>query len=229
MTMCATGPVSHLAAIGSEAASGQETKDVPSAPWMSFSKGYSKLMQLTKNSHYNPCFWTAHWNTDFLEATLKGNGNHRVAREQMVYALNVKSNTIRKTSVVDVHYDKGVGIAEISPEAALDFCKRTQPDKYDEYREYYKQHPETVVLDVEAILTGLEETEAYATLKRVLVKGRIDGQLEKALLAGFIAVHRARSHAVLNSMMQLHKEAGLHWFESVFDNEALSRQPQHVV
>jgi hypothetical protein len=172
-------------------------------------------LQLTYNSHYNPCFWTAHWNTQFLEAALKGRANYGVAREQTVYALNVKSDKIRKTSVADVHYDKGVGVAEITPEAALAFCKRTQPDKYDEYCEYFKQNPETMVLDVEAILTGLEETEAYATLKKVLVKGRIYDRYEKALLGGFIAVHHARSHAVLNSMMQLDKEAGIHWFESV--------------
>jgi hypothetical protein len=172
-------------------------------------------MQLTFNSHYNPCFWTAHWNTEFLEAALKGKANYGVAREQTVYALNVKSNKIRETSVADVHYDKGVGVAEITPDAALDFCKRTQPEKYEDYREYVKTHPETLYLDVEAILTGLEESEAYTTLQKVLVKGRIDGQMEKGFMAGFIAVHHARSHAVLNSMMQLHKEAGLHWFESV--------------
>lgn len=101
-------------------------------------------MQLTKNSHYNPCFWTAHWNPDFLKATLKGNAINGSPRDQKVYALNVKSNKIRGTSVADVHYDKGVGTAEITPEAALDFCKRTQPDKYDEYREYFKSHPETL-------------------------------------------------------------------------------------
>jgi hypothetical protein len=172
-------------------------------------------MQLTYNSHYNPCFWTAHWNTNFLEAALQGKADFGVAREQTVYALNVKSNKIRETSVTDVHYDKGIGVAEITPEAALDFCKRTQPEKYDEYCEYFKQHPETLVLDVEAILTGLEKTEAYATLRKVLVKGRIYDRNEKSLLAGFIAVHHARSHAVLNSMMQLHKEAGIRRFESV--------------
>jgi hypothetical protein len=172
-------------------------------------------MQLTYNSHYNPCFWTAHWNTKFLEAALSGQANYVSARDQTVYALNVKSNKIRETAVSDVHYDKGVGVAEITAKAAMDFCKRTQPDKYDEYCQYVKEHPETLYLDVEAILTGLEESEAYATLKKVLLKGQIDGPLEKGLMAGFIAVHHARSHAVLNSMMQLHKQAGMRWFESV--------------
>src|SRR5262245_10039605 len=116
-------------------------------------------MQLTYNSHYNPCFWTAHWNTQFLEAALKGEADYGVARAQTVHALNVKSNKIRETSVADVHYDKGVGVAELTPEAALEFCKRTQPDKYEEYSEYIKRHPETLYFDVEAILTGLEETE----------------------------------------------------------------------
>jgi hypothetical protein len=173
-------------------------------------------MQLTYNSHYNPCFWTAHWNRDFLEGALKGRANYGAAREQTVFALNVKSNKIRETSVADVHYDKGVGVAEITPEAALDFCKRFQPHKYEEIRDYFSQHSETLVLDVEAILTAIEETEAYLTLKKVLIKGRIDNPYEKTLLATFIAVHHARSHAVLNSMMQLHKEAGMHWFESVW-------------
>jgi hypothetical protein len=172
-------------------------------------------MQLTSKSHYNPCFWTAHWNAEFLDAVLAGNANYGVAREQTVYALNVKSNKIRESAVSDVHFDKGVGFADITPDAALDFCKRTQPNKYEECSTYFKANPQSLVLDVEAILTGLEQTAAYTTLKRVIVTGRIHNRYEKALLAGFIAVHHARSHAVLNSMMQLHRTAGIHWFESM--------------
>jgi hypothetical protein len=173
-------------------------------------------MQLTYKSHYNPCFWTAHWNSKFLDAALNGKASYDVARDQTVYALNVKSNKLYETTVANVHYDKGVGVAEITAEAAKDFCKRRQPEMYEEYCRWTEEHPETVYLDVEAVLTGIEKTQAYSTLKRVLGKGRIDGKLEKGLIAGFIAVHNARSHAVLNSMMELHSQTGIHRFESIW-------------
>ena len=86
-------------------------------------------MQPTKKHHYNPCFWTAHWNPQFLEGALKGERDLARARNQQVFALNVKSNKVYRTSVENVHYDKSMGVAEITPEAAKDFCKRNFPDE----------------------------------------------------------------------------------------------------
>jgi hypothetical protein len=163
-------------------------------------------MTPTKKNHYNPCFWTAHWNPQYLDAALKGDANRGEARRQRVFALNVKSGKIIHSAVENVHYDKGLGIAEITPETAKDFCKRNFPDEHQQFCEDIKAYPGTYYLDFESILGGLEQTEAYTTLIKVIRKRRVDNPLEKAFLAGFILVHQIRSHAILNSMLQFHEQ-----------------------
>src|SRR5437870_3956313 len=90
------------------------------------------IVHLTTKNHYNPCFWTAHWNPVYMECALRGKRNQESARNQRVFVLNVKSNKIYRVSVENLHYDKNLGIAEITTEAAKGFCKRHFPDQYDQ-------------------------------------------------------------------------------------------------
>jgi hypothetical protein len=71
----------------------------------------------TKRNHYNPCFWTACWNPDFLGAVMNDLKKQGDARQQTVYSLNLRSNIIRQTTVDDVFFQKNLGIAKISPES----------------------------------------------------------------------------------------------------------------
>ncbi|MCI0637472.1 MAG: hypothetical protein L0Y72_22410 [Gemmataceae bacterium] len=175
--------------------------------------GKSVDMQLTKKNHYNPCFWTAHWNTAFFEAALRGAANYNQVRNQKVFALSIKANKVFETSVENVHFDKGMGVAEITPDAAEDFCRRNFPAKYEGFREWIKDHPETLYLDFESILSDLEKTQAYTMLIDVLRKGWPDSPLKKGFLAAFVLIHELRGHALLNSMVEVHKEAGIPKFE----------------
>lgn len=113
----------------------------------------------------------------------------------------------------NVHYDKGMGIAEITPAAAKEFCKRQFPEEYERFCEEMKTHTGTYYLDFEDILSRLEATEAYTTLLDVIANQRINRPLDKAFLAGFILIHQMRSHAILNSMVQIHQEIGIPKFE----------------
>jgi hypothetical protein len=173
----------------------------------------SDAMQLTKRNHYNPCFWTAHWNTAYLESALAGRRDCERAREQPVFALNVKSNAIYETAVENVHYDKNLGVAKITPKAARDFCKRNFPDEYQQFCEDIKDHEEHLYLDFESILTSLEATPAYTTLLHVIAEQRIRSPVEKAFLAGFVHLHQLRSHAIMNSMLEWSQTLGMERFE----------------
>jgi len=62
-------------------------------------------------------------------------------------------------------------------------------------------------------LTGLEETPAYTALLEVIRKGGLRSLHQKGDLAGFLAVHLLRSHAVMNSMVELMATIGLPKFE----------------
>ena len=90
-------------------------------------------MRPTKRNHYNPCFWTAIWNPTYYEAFLSESHNDLIPREQIVHALNVKSDKILIAKVDNVHFDKNLGFAEITLEAAKEFCKRHHPDEYEEF------------------------------------------------------------------------------------------------
>ena len=77
--------------------------------------------RFTWRNHYNPCFWTALWNRAYFEAWRAGTADVARAREQTVYALNLRGDKIRQTNVDGVHFEKNLGVAEITPESAKDF------------------------------------------------------------------------------------------------------------
>lgn len=160
-------------------------------------------MNLTIRNHYNPCFWTAHWNPAYFNLAVRGERHKADARQQRVFVLNVKSNKIYPHSVENVHYDKGIGVAEIAPDAAKDFCQRRFPDEYEQFCKDLDANPVTAYLDFENILTCLEGTPSYMTLLEVIRKGIIGSLRQKGELVGFVAVHHLRSHALMNSMVEL--------------------------
>ena len=77
-----------------------------------------------KRNHYNPCFWTALWNQQFLTDFCAGKTERGRARVQLVHTLNLRSNKIFETKVENLHYDKDLGFAELTPASMLDFCRR---------------------------------------------------------------------------------------------------------
>lgn len=170
-------------------------------------------MTPTKRNHYNPCFWTAYWNPAYFDLARRGEQHKASPRHQKVSVLNIKSNKIYQQSVENLHFDKGMGIAEITPEAAKDFCRRHHPAEYEQFCKNMESHPETLYLDFENILTGLEGSVAYTTLLSVVRRGCITGLPEKGALAGFLTVHTLRGHALMNSMLELMAAAGQAKFE----------------
>lgn len=170
-------------------------------------------MDITKRNHYNPCFWTAHWNPAYLERAMLGTAGELRARDQRVFALNIKSGRIYETVVNNVHYDKDIGIAEITPEKARDFCKRNFPEQYEQFCQDMDSRPETVYMDFEDILSGMETTQAYTELSKVIVEKQIETPMGKGYLAGFIVLHLLRGHSMMNSMVEFTKQAGIEKFE----------------
>jgi hypothetical protein len=170
-------------------------------------------MEFTKRNHSNPCFWTAYWNLEYYNYKVHKTPIELLARQQEVFSLNVKSDKIISTPVNNVHYDKNLGVAEITPESAKKFCKNYFPDKYEKLSKYYEEHPETLYMDFEDILNGIEKTPAYQTLISVIEKERLETAEEKANLSCFIAIQNIRSHAILKSMIEIEKEIGVEKFE----------------
>jgi hypothetical protein len=172
-----------------------------------------KIMILAKRNHYNPCFWTALWNEDYYDRAIKNLTHPSPPREHLVYALNVKSGQIHKDKVDNIHYDKNIGVAEISRKAAEDFAIKYHPDHYENFILVNEKATYPVYLDFEQTLTELERLPPYKVLLQVAQKNRIESGEEKAYLGCFIVLQLMRSHAIMNAMIQFHEDLQEHKFE----------------
>lgn len=176
-------------------------------------EGDSSSVEITKRTHYNPCLWTAFWNPNYYKSVVQGIELDLRPRDQLVYSLNVKSNKIYKTKVNSVHYEKKLGIAEITYEEALEFCKRNNPKEYDNFLKISDKSQYPVFLDYENILTGIEGTPAYQVLKDVIKRQNILNKMEKGFLADFTFMQLLRSPAIMSSMLEINELNRISKFE----------------
>ena len=170
-------------------------------------------MHFTKRNHYNPCFWTALWNEDYYSRATKNLAHPLPSRDHVVYSLNVKSGQIYKSKVDNIHYDKNLGVAEISRKAAEDFARKYHPDCYQNFILENGNADYPVYIDFEQLLTELEKMPPYKVLLQVAKKRRIESVEEKAFLGCFIVLQQLRSHAIMNASIQFHEELQEHKFE----------------
>lgn len=170
-------------------------------------------MKATKRNHYNPCFWTALWNNDYYEAFARNSLDKLAPRDQVVYALNVKSNRIHKTNVDDVHFEKNLGWAEITFDAAKDFSKRHHPETHDDFLRKTTSEDYPVYLDFEDLLTSFEQLPPYKVLLDVARRQALISIEEQVFLACFVFFQLIRSHAVMSSTLELSAKRGIEKFE----------------
>lgn len=170
-------------------------------------------MDVTKRNHYNPCFWTALWNAAYFEKAVAGRASDELARKQVVHALNAKSLKIYPATVERVHFDKNLGIADITKPAAEDFVRRYHPDQYERFVADSAAASYPVYIDFENILSGIEETPAYRTLLKVATTQIVGNLIEKYYLASFVVLQNLRSHSMMNAMIDWHEEIGCQKFE----------------
>jgi len=186
------------------------------------------MVFLTKKNHTNPCSWTAYWNIDYFNNKVSDFPMMMNPRKQSVFSLNMQADKVIRTNVNNVHFDKDIGIAEITPAAAKDFCRRHFPDDYNHFEKYMKNHPETLLLDFENILSSIEKSPAYETLYGVIKKQRIDTREELAFLSGFIIFQRIRSHAIFRSMLEFADLMGIERFEYFWLLKNLLGNPDYL-
>ena len=169
--------------------------------------------QITRRNHYNPCFWTAFWNHEYYINSLNNSNEVLQPREQIVYVLNVKSNSIYTSKVENVHFDKNFGIAEITFESAKIFCKRHHPEKYEEFCLNKNNDPYPIYINFEDILTAFENNIGYQVLLSIIKRRDIASIAEKSFLATFIHFQFLRSHAIINTALEWNANIGIEKFE----------------
>lgn len=185
-------------------------------------------MDITKRNHYNPCFWTALWNSTYYEKSIAGVTSGELARKQVVHVLNAKSQKIYPATVERVHYDKNLGIAEITRLAAEAFVRRYYPDRYEQFISESAIASYPIYLDFENILSGIEATPAYQTLLKVTTTKTVDNLIEKCYLASFVVLQNLRSHSMMNAMIDWHQEIGRAKFEHLLTFKWMLSDPNFL-
>lgn len=156
----------------------------------------------TKRNHYNPCFWTAYWNPEYFAAVTEERDIPGAARDQVVFALNLRADKVLKAKVRELHYDKGLGVAEIMPDSMMRFSKRWFPSEYRELEEYVQKNPETLYIDFEDTLAGIEEKGGYDALIEAVKIGGLSSVQHKGFLTCVIVIHALRSYEMMKSMVE---------------------------
>lgn len=162
----------------------------------------------TKRNHYNPCFWTGLWNHDYFEARKRG-VRTKPAREQHVFALGIRANKVYPTVVNHVHYAKGLGVAEITPEAMKQFCQKRFPDQYEKLACYVDEHPESLFMDFEEILAGVEQKGKYDLLIDAAMLGGFSSSEHKGFITCLLVIHAMRSYEMMASMVEMSESIGM--------------------
>ncbi len=167
----------------------------------------------TKRNHYNPCFWTALWNRTYYRAFLAGETQGEKAREQTVWVLNFRSARVYEATVESVHYDKGLGKAEITTESMKRFCRKWFPSEYKGLASYVTEHPESLYLDFEDILAGIESKGVYDSLMEAAQIGNLSSVEHKCFLTVALIIHAMRSHEMMASMVEFASLRGMDKWE----------------
>src|SRR3954447_16545659 len=150
-------------------------------------------MEETKRRHYNPCFWTAHWNPIYYAQSIRGNLEGINPRRQTVFALNIKSRKIIQMTVERVHFDKTQGMALITRETAEKFCAKYHPEKLDELKSSNETAEYPVWIDPEQLFGIMETLPSYKVLLDVVRRQNIASAEEKVFLASFVYLQFVRS------------------------------------
>ena len=157
-------------------------------------------MNLTKRNHHNPCFWTALWNESHYLHVVSGAEGKMSPRSKSVYALNVRSGAIYPTTVENLHFDKNLGLAEMTPDSMRRFCQRWFPERSVEVAQYIDEHPDGLTMDFENILGGTEK-HGHGFLLDAARYGGFSSVQHKSFVTCLVITQAMRSHEFMASMV----------------------------
>lgn len=156
-------------------------------------------MPITKKNHYIPCLFTAFWNFDYYSN--QTTRESQKARKQIIYSLNIKSNKILTTTTENVFYEKGMGIADVTHESALDFAKRNNPLEFKNVLHAKKSEYDDLVIDFENFYTAMDNIYE-SPIKEIILKNNIENISDKTWIASFIIDLYIRNYQNQNSYLE---------------------------
>ncbi|PKQ62586.1 hypothetical protein BZG02_12780 [Labilibaculum filiforme] len=157
-------------------------------------------MALTKNNHYNPCFWTANWNFEYYKSKSNNHKSFDKPRNQVVHCLNLRKDEIISQKVCNIFFEKKAGLAIVTKEARLSYCKRYFPEEYPNYQKLSNEDDNgDLTLDFENHFTGMEDLYKEI-LNSTIENGKVENIAEKTSLSYFLLVQTIRNHNTLRKL-----------------------------
>ena len=149
----------------------------------------------TIENHFNPCFWTAYWNFNYLDAKRKGKKISKPPREQIVYNLNIKANKILLDKTKNLFIQKRAGIAEIKNDKEYQRLKENAPNQIE-----LPFEADDLILDFENHFTEFENVSKGA-IEKTIVSKKIETIEDKTFIAFFILMQSFRNHRNLDNFI----------------------------
>lgn len=156
----------------------------------------------TIENHFNPCFWTAYWNFNYLEAKRKGEKILKSPREQIVYNLNIKANKILLDKTKNIFVQKRAGIAEITNDKEYQKLKENASNQFDVPFE-----EDNLIFDFENHFTEFENLSKEA-IEKTIVSKKIETIEDKTFIAFFILMQSFRNHRNLDDFISNYIQEG---------------------
>lgn len=173
-------------------------------------------MPITKDNHYNPCFWTAYWNFDYYNQSKCNSNLKRKPRDEVVYCLNLKSNSILKLKVRNVFFEKNAGIARISKQEMLEYCKTNFPENLDNLSKYFEENSSDVFFNFEVIFSDIENVIRNSIETAIKTKN-VRTLSEKTYLSYFIFFQIMRNHNLMRIFDDYFKSKAKKKYEMFFN------------
>ena len=156
----------------------------------------------TTKNHFNPCYWTACWNFEYLKAKRNGDNISKKPREYLVYCLKIKAQKILIDKTKNIFIDKNAGIAKIRNEKEY---KELQQKSINDIEFEFEE--DNLILDFENHFTEFENLTKDSIEKTIITK-EIATIEDKALIAFFLLIQSFRNHKNLAEFTATFLEEG---------------------
>lgn len=147
---------------------------------------------MTIKNHYIPCFWSAYWNFEYLNAKRENFDYSYQSRKVNLLTLNLKSNKIYTVKTEDIFLEKKLGLAKV-----LSKADSSENNKADE-----------ITYDFENLFTAMENSYKDALENLITNHKKIDEET-KFFLASIIVCQNLKNPILLKDMEDFYKIFGM--------------------
>jgi hypothetical protein len=141
-------------------------------------------MDLSKDHHFNPCFWTANWNFDVLRALRSGVPLPGRSRDKIVHCWKLAPDKIVPLKTENCFVSKNANNVTVFHDQALEMIRRLAPEKKVVTNGVDEQST-GLVYSIENLFTDMEDLYRPILLE-VISTGRIDDLKTKTMLCFFL-------------------------------------------